>query len=118
MTVLLLIVPPALCNVEPKMAKNMIGAMKLLRAKKYWTLRYELNPRKGRGGTAEIYLSVRYTEEGQLKQEVEHKANHSRRGDALTLGDVVFDVGKAWPDRCEQNCHALAASRGLHTVNI
>ena len=31
-------VPPALCNVEPKMAKKMIGAIKLLRAKKYWTL--------------------------------------------------------------------------------
>ena len=38
MTVLLLMEPPALCNVEPKMAKKMIGAIKLLKAKKYWTL--------------------------------------------------------------------------------
>ncbi len=38
MTVLWLIVPPALCNVEPKMAKKMMGAITLLRAKKYWTL--------------------------------------------------------------------------------
>ena len=38
MTVLLLMVPPALCKVEPKIAKKMIGAIKLLKAKKYWTL--------------------------------------------------------------------------------
>lgn len=38
MTVLCMMVPPALCNVEPKMAKKMIGAIKLLKAKKYWTL--------------------------------------------------------------------------------
>ena len=38
MTVLLLIVPPALCKVEPKTAKKMIGAITLLKAKKYWTL--------------------------------------------------------------------------------
>jgi hypothetical protein len=39
MTVLLLIVPPALCSVEPKTAKKMIGAIILLKAKKYWTLK-------------------------------------------------------------------------------
>jgi hypothetical protein len=38
MTVLLLMVPPALCNVLPKTAKKMIGAIILLKAKKYWTL--------------------------------------------------------------------------------
>ena len=27
-----------MCNVEPKMAKKMIGAIILLRPKKYWTL--------------------------------------------------------------------------------
>lgn len=37
MTALWLMVPPALCNVEPKMAKKMTGAIKLLKAKKYWT---------------------------------------------------------------------------------
>jgi len=34
-TVLLLIVPPALCNVSPKTARKMIGAITLLKAKKY-----------------------------------------------------------------------------------
>lgn len=38
MTVLWLMVPPALCNVLPKMAKKMIGAITLLKAKKNWTL--------------------------------------------------------------------------------
>jgi hypothetical protein len=38
MTVLWLMVPPALCNVSPKTAKKMIGAIILLKAKKYWTL--------------------------------------------------------------------------------
>jgi hypothetical protein len=38
MTVLLLMVPPALCSVSPKTAKKMIGAITDLKAKKYWTL--------------------------------------------------------------------------------
>jgi len=38
MTVLWLMVPPALRNVSPKTAKKMIGAITLLKAKKYWTL--------------------------------------------------------------------------------
>jgi hypothetical protein len=36
-TVLLLIVPPALRSVSPNTAKKTIGAMTLLNAKKYWT---------------------------------------------------------------------------------
>ena len=36
-TELLLMVPPALFKVEPKMARKQIGAMTLLKAKKYWT---------------------------------------------------------------------------------
>lgn len=37
MTVLLLIVPPALWSVCPNTAKKMMGAMMDLNAKKYWT---------------------------------------------------------------------------------
>ena len=37
MTELLLMVPPALTRVSPNTAKKTIGAMKLLKAKKYWT---------------------------------------------------------------------------------
>jgi hypothetical protein len=29
---------------------------------------------------------------------------------------VIGDVGKAWPDGCEQDGHALTASRGLDTA--
>jgi hypothetical protein len=39
MTVLLLMVPPALRRVSPKTAKKMMGAMMDLKAKKYWTLK-------------------------------------------------------------------------------
>ena len=42
----LLIVPPALASVLPKMAKKTMGAMTLLKAKKYWTLVYGIQ-RKG-----------------------------------------------------------------------
>jgi hypothetical protein len=60
MTVLVLMVPPALRNVSPKMAKKMIGAITLLKAKKYWTL-VELvglmNPGELPAGP---YLGVRY----------------------------------------------------------
>lgn len=35
MTVLLLMVPPALCKVSPKTARKTIGAITLLKAKKY-----------------------------------------------------------------------------------
>ncbi len=60
MTVLLLMVPPALCSVEPKMAKKMIGAMKLLRAKKYWTLAVLVKFMSfGRVLVARPYLGVR-----------------------------------------------------------
>ena len=46
MTVLLPMVPPALCNVEPKTARKIIGAMIDLNMKKYWTLWYGMQ-RKG-----------------------------------------------------------------------
>ncbi len=121
MTVLLATVPPALCNVEPKTAKKMIGAIKLLRAKKYWTLMVLVKSMsRPEGGGARLaagsYLGVRYAEEGDLKHEVEHKATHSCRGDALASGYSIGDVGKAWPDGCEQDGHALTASCGLDTV--
>lgn len=29
---------------------------------------------------------------------------------------MIWDVGKTWPDGREQDSHALAASRGLYTV--
>lgn len=38
MTVLWLMVPPALRKVSPKMARKQIGAITLLKAKKYWIL--------------------------------------------------------------------------------
>lgn len=45
-TVLLLMVPPALCKVEPKTARKMMGAMIDLKPKKYCTLVYGMQ-RKG-----------------------------------------------------------------------
>jgi hypothetical protein len=48
-TVLLLMVPPALRNVSPKTAKKMMGAITLLKAKKYWTLTVLAGP-MNRGG--------------------------------------------------------------------
>lgn len=68
------------------------------------------------GLAATPYLGVRDTQEGNLKQEVEQKANHSSCGDTLTVWYFVGDVGKAWPDGSEQYGHALTASRGLNTV--
>ncbi len=70
----------------------------------------------GGGLAAGSYLSIRYAEEGDLKHEVEHKATHSCRGDALASGYSIGDVRKAWPDGCEQDGHALTASCGLDTV--
>ena len=49
MTVLWLMVPPALRNVSPKTAKKMIGAITLLKAKKYWTLVVLVGYMNGRG---------------------------------------------------------------------
>ncbi len=60
MTALLLMVPPALCNVEPKMARKQIGAMTLLKAKKYWTLALSVWTMHRNGLAAVLYLSVRY----------------------------------------------------------
>ena len=31
---------------------------------------------------------------------------------------MIRDVGKAWPDGCEQDGHALTASGGLDTVQL
>jgi hypothetical protein len=60
MTVLLLMVPPALCNVEPKMAKKMIGAIILLKPKKYWTLVVLVLSMNWGELASGPYLSVRY----------------------------------------------------------
>ncbi len=98
MTVLLLMVPPALRSVSPKIAKKMIGAIILFMPKKYWTLVVLVRSMNLATGP---YLSVRDAEEGNLKQEVEEKANHPSRGDAFAVGYVIGDVGKAWPDGCE-----------------
>ena len=69
MTVLVLIVPPALCNVEPKMAKKIIGAMILLRPKKYWTFRSVSPVHESLGGVlaAGPYLGIRNAQKGNLK---------------------------------------------------
>jgi hypothetical protein len=60
MTVLWLMVPPALCKVLPKTAKKMMGAIILLNAKKYWTL-VALVGSRDRGVAVAVgsYLSVR-----------------------------------------------------------
>jgi hypothetical protein len=42
-TELPLMVPPALCKVEPKTAKKIIGAMMDLNAKRYWILVYGMH---------------------------------------------------------------------------
>ena len=60
MTVLWLIVPPALCSVSPKTAKKMIGAIILLKAKKYWTLVVLVKSMNKGGLAAGPYLGVRY----------------------------------------------------------
>jgi hypothetical protein len=59
MTVLWLMVPPALCKVLPKTAKKMIGAIKLLKAKKYWTL--VVLSQFHEPGDSPTHLGVRYT---------------------------------------------------------
>ena len=61
-------------------------------------------------------LGVRDAQEGQLKQEIEQKADHSCSSNALILGNVIGDVFEARPDGCEQHGHALAASGGLDTA--
>lgn len=62
-----------------------------------------------------LHLGVGNAEERELKQKVEDKAAHARRGDALRLGYVVRNPCKAWPDGRQQDRHALAAGRGLDT---
>ena len=69
MTSLLLIVPPALCNVDPKIAKKQIGAITDLKAKKYWTWKMLVQRVVGEGEGP--YLGVRNTQEGNLEQEVD-----------------------------------------------
>jgi hypothetical protein len=60
-TVLVLIVPPALRNVSPKIAKKMIGAIILLKPKKYWTLVVLAGCMSQWGLDAGPYLGVRDT---------------------------------------------------------
>ena len=50
-----------------------------------------------------------------MEQEVEQKPNHSPCRDTLAGGYGVMNVGKARPDGCEQDGHALSTSRGLDT---
>jgi hypothetical protein len=64
-------------------------------------------------GEEVLDLGVRNAQEWKLKEEVQHKATHSCRCNALTLGYVIWNIGEAWPDGCEQNRHALTASCGL-----
>lgn len=66
-------------------------------------------------GEEVLHLGVWNTKEWQLKNEVEHVANHACGGDALAFGDGVRDVLEAWPDCCKQHNHTLASSRGLYT---
>jgi hypothetical protein len=113
MTVLWLMVPPALRSVSPKTAKKIIGAITLLKPKKYWTCVVLVGVVGWVAIALEPYLGIRDAEEGKLEQKVEQEADHPRRGDALAGGDVVGDVGKAGPDGREQDGHALAARRGL-----
>ena len=98
------------------MAKKTIGAITLLRAKKYWTLVVLVGSMIPGGYTAGSYLGVRNAQEGNLEEEVEHKATHSSCGDTFAQRYVVRDIGKAWPDSCEQDDHALTTSRGLDTM--
>lgn len=66
MTVLLLMVPPALRSVSPNTAKNTMGATILLKPKKYWTL-MGVSPPTDAGRGPHTYLGVGYAQEGQLK---------------------------------------------------
>lgn len=63
------------------------------------------------------YLSVRNTQEGKLKQEIQQKSDHARCGDALIFRNMIGDPGKARPDGCEQHGHALTASDCLDAVH-
>ena len=71
--------------------------------------------RAEQGLIAESYLRVRNAQERKLEQEIEQKSNHSSCRDTLAGGYSVVDVGKARPDGCEQDGHALPTSRGLNT---
>ena len=64
-----------------------------------------------------LNLGVRDAQEWNLEQEVQEETNHAAGSDALTDGDVVGNVGKAGPDGCEQNSHALAPRCRLDTVH-
>lgn len=119
MTVLWLTVPPAFCNVEPKMARKTIGAITLLKAKKYWILAGVskiCNRSVEHQKQADSYLSVRNAQEGYLKQEVEHETTHSCRGDALAFRNMVWNIGKTWPNGCKQYGHTLTTSCGLDAL--
>lgn len=48
-----------------------------------------------------------------MEQEVQQEADHSSGCDALVQADVVGNVGKAGPDGCEQDDHALSACGSL-----
>ncbi len=67
-------------------------------------------------GEEVLDLSVGDTQKGKLKEEIKHKTTHSSCGDALISGDVIRDFGKARPNGCEQDGHALATSCSLNTM--
>lgn len=64
----------------------------------------------------ENYLSVRYAQERNLKQEVEQEADHSPGSNTLIIGNMIGNVFITWPDGCKQNSHTLTTSGGLDAV--
>lgn len=93
-----------------------MGAMTLLKAKKYWTFIMSVNRMKRRSLPGKPYLGVGDAQEWQLEQEIDEKANHSSRRNTLVFGDMIGDILITGPNGCKQDGHALSASRGLDTV--
>lgn len=69
----------------------------------------------GLEGEEVLDLGVRNAQERQLEQKVEEKADHASGRNALVEGNMVGNVGVAWPNSREQDSHALSSSRCLYT---
>jgi hypothetical protein len=63
-----------------------------------------------------LNLGIRNTQEWQLEQEVQYEGAHASSGDTLVFRNVIWNVLKAWPYRCEQDFHTLTTGGGLDTA--
>lgn len=63
-----------------------------------------------------LNLCVWDTEEWNLQQEIQQETDHPSSSDTFIQWNVIRNVRKAWPDRCEKNGHTLAAGGCLNSV--